>query len=108
MYHLKIKPLSLNCAYRGRRFETQLLRDFKKEVFYLAPKIKIPDCKLEVHYRFGVSSKNCDADNNVKAFQDAISTKYGFNDKQIYKISVEKIDVCKGEEFIDFEIRTIS
>ncbi len=104
MFTLKIKPLSLNQAYRGLRFSTGELDDFKEAVFYLAPKIKIPEGKLKVKYLFGVSTKNSDIDNCIKTFQDALAEKYGFNDKQIYKIEVEKVDVKKGEEFISFEI----
>lgn len=104
MITLKIKPLSLNSAYRGRRFTTPELAVFKRSVGLLAPKIVVPNSKLKVIYKFGSSSKNSDGDNLIKCFQDAIAEKYGFNDKKIYKWDVEKIDVKKGEEFISFEI----
>lgn len=107
MIRLKIKAVSLNQCYRGRRFKTPLLDAFKKEVYYLVPKLDIPDGKLSVIYKFGVSSKNSDGDNLIKVFQDALAEKYGFNDKKIYKWDVEKIDVSKGEEFIEFEIKEI-
>jgi hypothetical protein len=106
MEHIKIKPLSLNSAYRGRRFTTPELKIFKEELFYKLPKIIIPSGKLKVKYIFGVSSKNADGDNLIKCLQDALADKYGFNDKIIYKWDVEKIDVKKGEEYIDFEIST--
>jgi Holliday junction resolvase RusA-like endonuclease len=61
---------------------------------------------LEVFYRFGVSSKASDGDNLIKCFQDAISEKYGFNDREIYKWTVEKINVKKGEEYIEYEIKS--
>jgi hypothetical protein len=104
MHTIKVKPISLNQAYRGRRFSTPLLENFKKSVFYLAPKIKIPDGKLKVKYIFGVSSKNSDGDNLIKAFQDSLAEKYGFNDRVIYKWEIEKVDVPKGKEFISFSI----
>lgn len=107
MITLKIKPLSLNSAYRGRRFTTPELEAFKESVYYLAPKIKIPEGKLEARYLFGVSSKNSDLDNLVKVFQDALAQKYKFNDKQIYKIEIEKIDVKKGKEFVSFLISEV-
>lgn len=101
---LKIKAVSLNQCYRGRRFKTPLLESFKNEVYYLAPKLEIPKGKLKVTYVFGVSSKNSDGDNLIKVFQDALAEKYGLNDKIIYKWDVEKVDVPKGEEFIEYSI----
>lgn len=104
MFKLKVKPISLNSAYRGRRFATPELREFKTEVYYSLPKLKIPKGKLKAKYVFGVSSKNCDGDNLIKAIQDVLSEKYEFNDRVIYKWDVEKIDVPKGEEYIEFEL----
>ena len=107
MIKIKVKPLSLNHAYSGRRFSTPQLEDFKLEVMLLAPKIKVPEGKLSVKYVFGVSTKNADGDNLIKCFQDSIAEIYGFNDKQIYKWQVEKIDVKKGQEYISFEINKV-
>lgn len=107
MIRLKIKPLSLNSAYRGRRFSTPALSEFKEMIHYLCPKMVIPKGKLKVKYIFGVSSKNSDGDNLIKCLQDGLADKYGFNDKTIYKWDVEKVDVPKGKEFIEFEISTI-
>ena len=106
METIKLKPLSLNSAYRGRRFTTPELKSFKNELFYLLPKIIVPKGKLKVRYIFGVSSKNADGDNLIKCFQDAIADTYRFNDKLIYKWDVEKIDVKKGEEYIKFKIES--
>ncbi len=105
--YMNIKAISLNVAYRGRRFATKELDAFKRTVSYLAPSIKIPDGKLKVKYVFGVSTKNSDGDNLIKCCQDALAEKYGFNDKKIYKWEVEKVDVKKGFEFISFEITEI-
>lgn len=70
----------------------------------LLPRIKIPEGKLSVDYVFGVSSKMNDIDNQIKFVQDALSEKYLFNDRVIYRISAEKVDVKKGAEFISFDI----
>lgn len=107
MTTIKVKPISLNHAYRGRRFETYELKAFKRDVAISSPSIKIPSGKLKVKYIFGVSSKNSDGDNLIKCFQDAIAKKYGFNDNRIYKWEVEKIDCEKGEEFISFDISSL-
>jgi Holliday junction resolvase RusA-like endonuclease len=104
MITLKIKGISVNEAYKGRRFATPELKLFKEAVGYMLPKLIIPEGKLQVFYRFGVSSKGSDYDNLIKASQDALSEKYGFNDNRIYKAEIEKIDVEKGKEFISFNI----
>jgi len=105
---LKVKPLSHNHAYRGRRFTTPELKGFKELVKYLCPQITVPNGKLQVEYTFGVSSKNSDGDNLIKCFQDAIAENYGFNDKMIYKWVVEKVECKKGEEFVEFSIQEYS
>jgi Holliday junction resolvase RusA-like endonuclease len=66
--------------------------------------MNVPEGKLEITYRFGVSSKASDLDNCVKSFQDTLAEAYGFDDRKIYKIQMEKIDVKKGDEFIEFEV----
>ena len=104
-----VKPLSVNVAYRGRKYATPALKTFKEAIWYSLPNCKI-DYKgkmLRINYVFGVSSKNADGDNCQKAFQDVIAEKYGFNDRQIYKWNGEKVDVKKGEEYCAFEIEII-
>jgi len=104
MHKIDIKPLTANRAWRGRKYKTPEYEQYQKEVFYLLPNIEVPEGKLEVHYIFGLSSKNADYDNCIKQFQDILSETYRFNDKQIYKATIEKRDVKKGEEFIAFRI----
>jgi Holliday junction resolvase RusA-like endonuclease len=105
MNEIKVKGLSVNKCFQGRRFKTRDYKNYEEEVLYLLPKIKIPKGKLELDLVFGLSSKNADADNLVKPFADILQKKYGFNDKLFYKIKVEKIDVEKTEEFIKFKIK---
>ena len=105
MERLGIKPLSINQAYQGRKFSTPELKTYKMIVHAMLPKIMKPEGKLALFLRFGMSSKQSDVDNCVKCFQDCLAEKYGFNDKMIYKLSVEKVDCASGAEFIDFEIQ---
>ena len=106
MVRVTVKPLSVNEVWRGRRFKTPRYDSYEQELFYLLPKLEIPQGKLEVKLVFGFSSKGADIDNPIKPFLDVLQKKYGFNDKMIYRRSVEKVDVKKGEEFIEFEIHT--
>jgi Holliday junction resolvase RusA-like endonuclease len=69
--------------------------------------MEVKSGKLSLFLRFGLSSKNADIDNPVKPFVDCLQKRYGFNDRHIYKLTVEKVDVKKGEEFIEFELKPI-
>ena len=106
MVRIDLKPLSVNDAYRGRRFATRDLAQYKEELGWLLPKMEVPKGPLFVHYRFGVSSGRSDVDNLVKCLQDAIADRYGFNDMLIYRIEMEKVVVPKGKEFVEFELST--
>jgi hypothetical protein len=106
MHVVKIKPVSVNDAYTGRRFATRELKGFKELLMWMLPKIDMPEGRLEVWYEFGVS-KNSDGDNCQKAFQDALSAQYGFNDRMIYAWHGRKVDVPKGKEYVGFEIRAM-
>ncbi len=107
MVRIKVKPLSLNKAYRGRRFSTPELSQYKRDITLQLPKMAVPQGNLSVTYVFGVSNKMADADNLIKAFQDCIAECYGFNDNQIYEWHVRKVMVKKGEEFVDFDLSTV-
>jgi Holliday junction resolvase RusA-like endonuclease len=107
MHRINIKPLSVNEAYKGRRFASNSLKAYKKALSLLLPKIIVPSSNLRVFYRFGVSSHASDADNCVKALQDCLAEQYGFNDKKIYFLEIEKVDVKKGAEFVEFEIASL-
>lgn len=106
MIQLPIKPLSVNEAYKGRRFKTDKYKQYTHDLLFLLPKIKLPEPPYFVSYEFGFSSSNSDADNPVKPFQDVLQLKYGFNDSQVFKIQIEKFHVKKGKEFIRFKIES--
>jgi len=101
---IKIKPLSANQAFKGRRFKTPLYKAYEEELMWLLPKMEIPQGRLSVFYEFGLSSKNADGDNCIKQFQDILAKKYGFNDKDIFEWIVVKEIVKKGQEYISFNI----
>ena len=100
---IKIRPLSVNLCWQGRRFKTPAYKSYEQEMFCLLPKMKIPKGKLAMRIVWGFSSKASDLDNPVKPLIDILQKKYGFNDKWIYKLEVEKKDVEKGQEYISFQ-----
>jgi len=101
---INIKPLSVNCAYTGKRYKTDNYKWFENELLFKLKSMNVPKGKLTLITTFGLSSLNADWDNPVKPFQDVLQKKYGFNDRMIYRGIIEKVDVAKGDEFIEFEI----
>ena len=104
---VKLKPLTVNQCWRGRRFKTAKYEAYEVILLLLLPKKKIPKGNLHLDIVFGVSSKLSDIDNPLKPFIDILQKKYGFNDRDIFKLTVEKEFVNKGKEFIDFEIKEL-
>ena len=107
MEKVRIKPLSVNQCWQGKRFKTPKYKDYEEELLWILPPLDIPNVPLSVFYRFGVSSKLSDWDNPIKPFQDIMQKKYGFDDRNIFQATVEKVLVKKGEEFIEFELKPI-
>ncbi len=103
---IKVKPLSINKCFQGRRFKTPAYTAYEREVWYLLPKIKPPEGVLAVYLEFGFSSTQADIDNPIKNILDILQKKYQFNDRQIASLHVIKKLVKKKKEYIIFEIKT--
>ena len=105
MTHIKIKPLSVNKAWKGRRFKTKDYTDYETELLTLLPcNISIPDDNIKLSIKYGMSNAGADIDNPIKPFLDVLQKKYGFNDNRIYELSIRKEKVKKGDEFIYFDL----
>ena len=105
MIRIEVKPLSVNEAWKGRRFKTDEYKAYEHKIMYLLPKgFKMPEPPYQFIYRFGFSNPASDFDNPVKPITDILQKKYKFNDKLIYKAVIEKVIVEKGKEFIEIEI----
>ena len=76
----------------------------------MAMLVLLPDIeftyKNDIHIDivFGFSSKTADIDNPLKPILDILQKKYNFNDRSVYKLTVEKRIVPKKEEFIQIRI----
>ena len=104
MAKINIKPLSVNDAWQGKRFKTKEYTAYERNVLLILPKLSIPDGKLVLSIVFGFSSKASDIDNPIKCLVDCLQKKYGFNDNRIYEMNIKKVDVAKGNEFIEFSL----
>lgn len=104
MQVIAIKPLSVNECWQGKRFKTPKYKAYERELLFRLPKIHIPTGPYQISFEFGLSSPLADWDNPVKPLQDILQKKYGFNDKDIVRATVDKIKVAKGAEYIKFSI----
>jgi hypothetical protein len=104
---LKIKPLSVNDAFQGRRFKSKEYKAYEKELLYRLPALTMPQPPYKVSYVFGMSNVLSDYDNPVKPLQDVLQTKYKFNDAHIYEANIRKVKVNKGEEYFAVTFESI-
>lgn len=105
MQKIPYKPISINEAYTGRRFKTDLYRAFCKGVTLMLKPQSLPAPPYKITLIFGQSNiEFADWDGPIKNFQDVLCKKLGINDRVIYKGEVEKVKVPKGEEFIMYSL----
>ena len=105
---VKIKPLSVNEAWQGRRFKTPEYKQFERDCLLMLPSIKMPSKPLQIAYRFGFSNRLSDLANPEKLITDILCKKYCFNDRDIFRMILEKEIVLKGHEYFEFEITTLT
>ncbi len=105
---IKIKPLSVNEAWQGRRFKTPFYKAYEEELLLRLPNTyKVPEeGPLEAYYEFGLNTV-ADWDNPIKPLQDVLQKKYNFDDRRILKATVLKKVVKKGAGYFKFEIKTL-
>jgi Holliday junction resolvase RusA-like endonuclease len=104
MIRINIKPMSVNDAWKGRRFKTKKYTDYSKTLLMILPKVSVPNTQLEINFIFGISSCS-DIDNPLKLIIDIFQKKYKFDDKKIMKLIVQKNIVKKGQEYFMFDIK---
>lgn len=105
---IKIKLLSVNRAWQGRRYKTADYSAFETELLYLLPKLEVPKkTQLMICLVFGFSNANQDIDSPIKLVLDIFQKAYNFNDKMIYVLWVKKEKVKIGQEFLEFSIEKI-
>ena len=107
-HRIFIKPISVNQAWKGRRFKTNLYKDYESQMLKMLPDMKVNGGKLEIHFIFAFSNKMADVTNPIKMTEDILTKKYGFNDNMVYRMVVEKEIVKKGAEHIRFTIKKIN
>lgn len=101
---VQIKPMSINAAFKGRRFKTPECEDYESDLWSLLPREEKVTGKVEIVYRFFlVNHSRTDYDNMIKVTQDIIVKKgYIEDDRKIYRATIEKIP--SKEDRIEIEI----
>jgi len=106
-FRIRIKPMTVNQVWQGRRFKTPAYKKYELYVFMLLPDLDIPEGNLRLTMMVGFSNAQSDIDNVAKPFIDILQKRYKFNDKRIYQLIMNKEIVKKGSEYIDFELEAI-
>jgi hypothetical protein len=98
----KIKLLSVNEAWQGKRYKTKNYQSYEKILGYTLPNEKINSLNsYYIIFIFNFANKLSDWDNPIKPLQDILQKKYGFNDRDIYiALTYKKIVPKKDEGFI--------
>lgn len=107
---VKIKALSINDAWQGRRYKTPRYTKYAEEVGLLLltkHKPTIESAHISIHYKFYISNMRGDVDNFIKAFQDILFKWLGIDDSRIHRLTAEKIKCKKGEEKIEWDIQEV-
>ena len=79
----------------------------EKEVALLlsvkAPALEIPEGQLCLHLRVGTTLR-FDTSNTIKLVEDCICRHLGINDRRFSALTVVRVPVKRGQEFITFKI----
>jgi len=104
IYHIPVKPMSINEAWKGRRFKTDKYKAYVIAVKAKLPVIKLPPTPYKVSFWFGFSTSLSDVDNPTKPTLDILCQKYNFSDRHVMELTLKKVMVKKGSEFFSFKI----
>lgn len=107
MKRIDLKPLSVNDAWRGRKFSTPAKKTYERRVKQELEWCILEDCiaPYEIHFKFWIP-KLQDYDNCIKVTQDILCEHFWINDRDIYKAVIEKVPVKAWQEYFEIEILT--
>lgn len=106
---IPLKAISTNRLYAGikrrsgvyKGYRTQVLRWLEENCKY---KVEFPK-NMVLTMEVGFSSPLSDASNSIKGIEDVVAEYFGFNDRQIVTIRVDKFLVDKGDEYTIIKLR---
>lgn len=103
-FRIGMKPLSVNDAWKGRRFKSDAYKAYEAELLVRLPAGRLPNPPYRVFYEFGLSNPLADFDNPCKPLGDVLQKKYGFNDRDILEAHIRKVRVPKGAEYLEVRV----
>lgn len=83
-------------------------REYARDLMFLFPPLPLICDRVRMEYEFGLSNPRADIDNPVKAFQDVLFAKWGIDDHIVHEMTIRKVIVPKGQEYIKFEVNDIN
>jgi hypothetical protein len=101
--NLKIKPLSVNKAWQGKRFKTHEYKKYEIQMLRMLPNVEIKEFK-QLKITYGFSNMMADIDNPTKLVLDILQKRYNVNDRDLIYLVLHKVKTKKGEEFIEIEL----
>ena len=106
MHRISIKPYSVNELINPKKHTRQQYRLYLAKIISMMPRLYVSKTKrVSLFIRFAFATELSDIDNPLKGFIDGLQAKYGFNDKLVYWLTVEKVVVGRGNEYIEFAIK---
>lgn len=104
---LKTKPLSVNAAWKGRRYKTDLYKAYETELLYLLKRKEKIGGWVEVKYTFHINTfKKSDVGNFEKPLSD-ILVKAGIIDDDRFIKQITLIKEQSDKDYIEIEIKKI-
>lgn len=101
--------MSVNPAWKGRRFKSAAYKEYQRIITLLLNVIKPkkpPEKPLFLHCNWGMSNMRSDTDNPCKLFMDILFEWFGMKKKDhlVEFIMLEKNKTGKGDEYIRFHV----
>ena len=101
--NLKIKPLSVNKAWQGRKYKTPEYKKYEIQMLRMLPDVEIKEFK-QLKITYGFSNMMADIDNPTKLVLDILQKRYNVNDRDLIYLVLHKVKTKKAEEFIEIEL----
>ena len=108
-HNFDFKALSANKMFYRAKQMTKEYREWREAIYEdIDDRTKWPfeelDC-LDFSVKVGFSSKLADVDNAIKPLLDTFQYLFAFNDRCVYKVTIEKEIVKKGQEYFDVTVK---
>jgi len=103
---LKLKPISVNAAFQGRRFKTSDCKRYELELWYELPQKEMIIGEVEIWFDFFLTYYGTDISNLVKVTEDILVKKgYIEDDRKVKYMHLAKHK--SGENHMTIKIKSI-